>query len=116
MFKTEEIPKVSGKRIREIRLQNKLTQSALAELADLSVSYISHIETGRKTASFVSLTRIAYELNVTLDELLYGIQKNRSTDFQLEMLSIFDDCTTKEREILIKILNFHKKLIKEVSL
>ncbi len=113
MLKIEELPKLSGKRIRQIRLQNKLTQSELAELVDLSVSYISHIENGKKTASFLSLIKIADELNVTIDELLYGIQKDRPADFQLELLSIFNDCTTKEREVLISILNFHKKLMRE---
>lgn len=113
MLKIEEISKQSGKRIREIRLQNKLTQSKLAELVNLSVSYISHIENGKKTASFISIVKIAYELNVTIDELLYGIQEDKPTDFQLEILILFSDCTTKERETLINILNFHKKLMRE---
>ena len=40
-----------GKRVRETRKQQKLTQDQLAEMSDLTVGYISHVETARKKAS-----------------------------------------------------------------
>ena len=48
-----------GNRIREARIAAKLSQATLAELADTSPQYISHIENGRKKASLSSLVSIA---------------------------------------------------------
>ena len=48
-----------GRKIRAFRLEQGLTQEALAEAADLSSTYVSHVERGRKKASLESLIRIA---------------------------------------------------------
>ena len=43
----------------------------LAELTDLSISYISHIETAKKKPSLESILKIVNALNVTVDELMW---------------------------------------------
>ena len=48
-----------GKEIRELRRKRNLTQEKLAELADLSVPYISHLERGTKKPSLAVLVRLA---------------------------------------------------------
>ena len=63
-----------GRQIRLARLQKNMTQTRLAEAADLSVSYISHVERGKKRVSLDALVRIAQALEVTLDQLLSGVQ------------------------------------------
>lgn len=37
-----------GYRIKEVREQNHISQAQLAEMTDLSVSYISHIENAKR--------------------------------------------------------------------
>ncbi len=37
-----------GKRIKRLRLKNKMTREELAEAANISVSFIYEIETGKK--------------------------------------------------------------------
>lgn len=58
-----------GKRIRQLRMQKQLTQEQLAELADLSVDFISLIERGRNSPSFDNLEKLAKSLGVSIQEL-----------------------------------------------
>ena len=61
-----------GEQVKKIRRQNNMTQANLAELTDMSDTYISRIETGAKRASLESLAKIAYILNTSLDGLVFG--------------------------------------------
>ena len=62
-----------GGRVREIRIKNGMTQEQLAEAANLSVPYISHIERGFKRPSLETLVRVAGALHVTADVLLLSL-------------------------------------------
>lgn len=64
--------KLIGKRIRECRENAGISQELLAEWAELSPSYISRIENGKKHVSLESLTAIADVLRISLDYLVYG--------------------------------------------
>ena len=44
-----------GSRVRELRLQHKMTQEYLAELVDISPSFIDHIERGEKKPSLETI-------------------------------------------------------------
>ena len=61
-----------GRRVRKLREEHRLTQEALAELAELSVPYVSHIEHGMKKPSLITLLRLSAALGVTVDTLLRG--------------------------------------------
>lgn len=89
-----------GKRISELRKQRKLSQSQLAELANVTDSYISHIETGRKKASLESLVKIAAALDVTLDRILLGNQPNDLKNYLPELESLMESCTPYERAVI----------------
>lgn len=59
-----------GKRIRQQRKLLKLTQEELAAAAEVSTSYIGHIERGIKHCSLETLVAIANTLEITPDVLL----------------------------------------------
>ena len=59
-----------GRRIRQRRKLQKLTQEDLARAAKVSTSYIGHIERGIKRCSLETLIAIACTLNTTPDALL----------------------------------------------
>jgi len=61
-----------GKRIRERRLELKLTQEDLARALHLTPQHISGIEQDKRTPSLTSLARLAEELGVTVDYLATG--------------------------------------------
>ena len=59
-----------GKRVRQLRLQKKLTQEELAERAGISTSFLGHIERGSRRMSLDSFCRIARALDCTANDLL----------------------------------------------
>ena len=61
-----------GRRVHDFRMDRGLTQEGLAEAAELSVPYVSHIERGKKKASISTFIRLASALGVTVDTLLLG--------------------------------------------
>lgn len=58
-----------GKRIRELREKNNLTQFNLAYDANLSKNQIGRIERGENKISVVAIIKIADALNVNVKEL-----------------------------------------------
>ena len=95
--------KIIGLRVKESRLHKQMTQAVLAERIDMSVTYISHIETAKKQASLETLVRIADVLGVTMDAFLYGNQANDSAEYRIELLNLLEDCTSYEKRIIYEI-------------
>ena len=60
-----------GKRIKEKRIESKLTQEQLGEICELSAAHIGHIERGTRVLSVEVLFRIAQALGVSVDYLLF---------------------------------------------
>ena len=58
-----------GKRIRELRRERKLTQAQLAERVELSINYISQIETGVASPTFETIVKLAEGLGVEIKQL-----------------------------------------------
>ena len=88
-----------GKRIRQKRTEAGISQATLAELADISPQFISHIETGRKEASLPTVLAIAMVLDVSVDWLLTGspppsLFPASGTD------SVFEDLNSYELRII----------------
>ena len=65
-----------GKRIKNKRVENKLTQEQLDEMCELSAAHIGHIERGTRILSVEVLFRIAQVLNVSVDYLLFDSVEN----------------------------------------
>lgn len=59
-----------GKKVREIRLEKKLSQGKLAKILGVHPTYISGIERGLRNPSLITLEKIAKALNVKIDELI----------------------------------------------
>ena len=96
-----------GQRIRDLRRKRGLTQEKLAELVDLSVPYISHLERGTKKP-----IRLAECLGVTVDRLLSGNQAKDTTAFFPEIQELLGDCSVSERAVLTEIAYAAKRSIR----
>lgn len=57
--------------IKEIRMQKKLTQSGLANKVPMSQSYLSELESNKKSPTLRQICKIADALNVHPSELYY---------------------------------------------
>lgn len=58
-----------GRAIRQLRTERGLSQEQLAAEADLSQTWISHLESGRINPQWSTARRLATALSVPLDEL-----------------------------------------------
>ncbi len=79
-----------GNRISYIRKERGYTQEKLAELADISIQFLSDIENNKKNMTVTTLRKIADSLNITTDYIIYGREKsieNTTIDIMLNSLS-----------------------------
>lgn len=59
-----------GKKVREIRKKEGVSQEDLADLAGLDRTYISDIENGKRNVSIETIFKIADALKTTVNEFL----------------------------------------------
>lgn len=102
-----------GRRISEFRRAKKLSQFQLAELAEVTDSYISHIETGRKKPSLESLVRIASALGITLDRILLGNQVADLKDYLPEIRNLMKDCSPYEKAVILDMVKSLKSSMRK---
>ena len=102
-----------GKRISEFRRAKKLSQFQLSELAEVTDSYISHIETGRKKPSLESLVRIASALGITLDRILLGNQVADLKDYLPEIRNLMKDCSPYEKAVILDMVKSLKSSMRK---
>lgn len=65
-----------GKNIRTYRIKKKLRQEDLAELTELSVTYIGMVERGEKIPALETFIKILNALEVSADVILADVLKN----------------------------------------
>ena len=94
-----------GYRIKEVREQNHISQAQLAEMTDLSVSYISHIENAKRKASLESIIRIVNALGITVDELLAGVQMNNPAAYQTDIDRLMEGCAENEEGFIYGLIS-----------
>lgn len=75
-----------GKRIKNKRKEVGITQEKLSELIEVSPSYICEIERGGSISSLATISKITPTLNISLDYLVFGINKNNSDTMFSEIL------------------------------
>lgn len=102
-----------GTRIREKREEAGYSQEQLAWDAELSNTYVSLVETGKKKPSLGSLLKISNVLGITLDELLSGNQLHNPTDYQTDIDELMNDCTLEERRFIYELLRSSKAILRE---
>lgn len=99
-----------GQKIKEYRKKNKLTQSELAEMVDLSDKHIGRIEAGRYLPNFLSFLRILEVLNIDFSE--FGLNTNKISDKnRQELLEIIYSATDKEINLYLKLIKTLKEEI-----
>jgi DNA-binding XRE family transcriptional regulator len=62
------IPKTVGLRIKQLRNERDLTQTELAELVGKDRQYLYKIEKGRVTPNIVTISALAYALEISLTD------------------------------------------------
>lgn len=97
-----------GQRIRKIRKAHGLSQEDLAEKVDISVTHMSHIETGNTKLSLQVLVDIARALEVRTDDLLND-NTTYSTDTALHDIStVLERCTANQTKAIVDLVKATK--------
>lgn len=108
----ENILKIIGKNIKQIRLLKNLTQEELAEKLDKSVNFISLIERGESGISISTIIDICNALQINSDELFNGLINKKvvtEDEFITNFLNMFDREDKKIVKSLMEyIINFKK--------
>lgn len=103
-----------GRRIRQYRLERKLSQEVLSEMADVTPAHFSHIERGNTKPSLPTLIRIANALEITIDDLLCdNVEKSRHVRVR-DVDRLLEDCTPQEIRALTEILAAAKKALRSL--
>jgi len=104
--------KAIGVRVKNFRKERNLTQEKLAELIDVSVPYMSNIETGKKKLSMKVLVNLSCALDVTPDELLLGYLDTQDKTVYSPYEAIYqdlEDCTTAQIAMIAEIIASTKR-------
>ena len=91
-METQEIKDILGRNIKYYRFHRQLSQSALAEKANISVTFLSNIERGKMFPKAETLSRITESLDVAVIELF---RANLITEDDREVMNRFSSDITK---------------------
>ena len=93
-----------GKYIREYRKKKELSQEALAEMIEVSVPYISQLETSQKYPSLDTLINIANALDITPNHLLCETIAKEYEMKRSVMLDEISELPEREKERIFTIV------------
>lgn len=100
-----------GEKIKKERVHNRLTQEMLAEMAEITSSYVGQIERGERKVTLSKLVRIANVLNVSVDYLLSDTIDMIDDDLEIEVKNAMNNMEEKDKKMIIdiiKIINDYK--------
>ena len=101
-----------GKRIKILRIKQNISQEKLAEIANLSVQYLSNVENAHSKASLGTFVKIANALKVSIDELLCDSIIKCRPEMKKDIADVIEDCSDHEIRVLAKALTGMKKAIR----
>ncbi len=92
--------KAIGKRIKIARIKADLTQEKLAEMADISPTHLSNIETGTTRVSLSTIVGIVNALKITSDDLLCDSIIKAKAQFEQDIALVLEDCDEYEIRVI----------------
>lgn len=101
-----------GKRVKEIRLQKKLTHTDIHKQCGIASGALSMIENGKRVPSAIILYRIAEVLNVSVDWLITGKSTNSKNTLESEeiLLKLFRELDFDDQDEILEFIRMKLKL------
>ena len=97
-----------GVKVRALRKERGLTQEKLAEMAEISINYLSKIEINRiKNVVVLFIFRLAKALGVTSGYLMGQEDMNELLDE--EILGRLAECSPADKKKILKIIDIIKQ-------
>lgn len=88
-----------GQKVRKYRKALNMSQEQLAEFINISVTHMSHIETGNTKLSLPVLVKLANVLDVKTDDLLFDNPPEKDISVK-EIKETLESCTPREAKII----------------
>lgn len=92
-----------GKRIKNKRMELKITQEQMASDLDLSTYYISKIENGKATATLDTLAYISQYLKLDLSYVISGTSTLEDNYYIDELNQICSKANKKQLSLIIRL-------------
>lgn len=92
-----------GLRIREIRLNKKLTQEQISEKMGVSIAFLSRVERGSAHINLSRLSELCSILEVSEGEVLNVISPARPYYLNREFHRLLKDCPKEKLKLLYKV-------------
>ena len=93
-----------GKRIRAERRKQDITQEKLAEMAEISISFMGHIERGGRTLSIETLAKLANALNMSIEYIICGEHNYRPGMLPEEVYESLNRMSDSQRKVFLNIM------------
>lgn len=108
-------PEQIGLRIRAARLQQNMTQTELAEKANIALPTMNAIENGRSKMLVASFVRIIEALQVSADSILMADVPSVKHLYQERFDEVFSDCSPSEMEMLLTTIKNLKSTLRSMQ-
>ena len=94
---------IIGVRLKQARINQKITQEELAEKLDVSVAYISRVERGSTKINLKRLAEICSILNVSQGEILEGTTPTSVSYLTTALSDLLKNCPPEKMDLIYKI-------------
>jgi len=96
--------KLIGSRIKTQRENRDMTQEHVAELADITVVYLSKIENGKVHPTLNTLSAVCSVIGCDLGEILLNVASESGKYQNEQVVMLFQNCDPNVKPIALKLL------------
>lgn len=95
--------KIIGERLKKARNDKKMTQEVLADKMEVSIAFLSRVESGSSHLNLKRLIQICEILEVSAGEILDGTASNVPDYLEKDFKELLDKATTDKKELIYRI-------------
>ncbi len=93
-------PKPFGTVLKNVRMDKKLTQAQLAEILDISLSYLKDLERFRNNPSYEVFEKVIRYFNLSADLVIYPNLKHNDTTY-LKIERLLKQCSENQLYVIL---------------
>lgn len=93
-----------GNAIRQARIENGYSQEQLAEMIDITVTHLKHLESEHRKPSVEVLFKLINVLNLSIDSLFAKDKNSLNSDYKIILLML-EKCDEKQLRIIKNVIN-----------
>ena len=97
--------KLIGERLKKARLEKGMTQDNLAESLNVSIAYLSRIETGTTKVNLKRLSEICNLLSISEAEIISGASDDSENYLNNDLSNLLKNCSPEKQRLIYKIAN-----------